>query len=203
MGVRRSIVLLLTAVAAAATLVSAALAAAPDTKQMVLTLRDLPAGFKVDKAYYADNKRAAKESENQTLAQYTAWGRINGYDREFSRDVGTGILFVSADASTYATVGGVTRSVNDAYTIEGKVHRFEGKPVTFVRVPTARVGDDARMFKATMKSNGYTFDAYGVIWRYRTVAASVLALGLHGTVKPAQVAALARAEQAHIAAALG
>ena len=71
---------------------SAALAAPPDTKQMVLRLADVPAGFSLAKGYYADNARAAKESDNVSLADYTRWGRITGYEADFSRDGLTGIL---------------------------------------------------------------------------------------------------------------
>ena len=85
------------AVAALAALVatgptSATPAQQPDTKQMVLRLADLPAGFSLTKGYYADNARAAKESDNVSLADYTRWGRITGYEADFSRDGLTGIL---------------------------------------------------------------------------------------------------------------
>ena len=47
----------------AGALTSTAVAATPDTKKMVLKLADLPAGFALDKGYYADNARAAKETQ--------------------------------------------------------------------------------------------------------------------------------------------
>jgi hypothetical protein len=44
------------------------------------------------KGYYTDNARAAKDSDETTLADYVRWGRITGYDADFSRDTLTGIL---------------------------------------------------------------------------------------------------------------
>jgi hypothetical protein len=86
---------------------SAALAAPPDTKQMVLRLVDVPAGFSLAKGYYADNARAAKESDNVSLADYTRWGRITGYEADFSRDGLTGILTGPSSLHPRSDVSGV------------------------------------------------------------------------------------------------
>src|SRR5581483_3478349 len=63
---------------------SAASAGGPDTKHMVLTLSDLPAGFSVTKAYYDDNKRAAKEGSTP-LSSFVTWGRVTGYEADFEK----------------------------------------------------------------------------------------------------------------------
>ena len=89
---------------------SAALAAPPDTKQMVLRLADLPSGFSLDKGYYADNARAVKESDDASLADYVRWGRVTGYDAEFSRDAIAGIVSLDSAASADKTTKGAAAS---------------------------------------------------------------------------------------------
>jgi hypothetical protein len=90
---------------------------------MVLKLSDLPAGFALDKGYYTDNARAAKESET-ALADFTRWGRIAGYEADFSREALTGILKVTSAASTYKTAKGAAESTRDSYAQTTKPHRF-------------------------------------------------------------------------------
>jgi hypothetical protein len=179
-------------------LAAATHAANADPKSMVLTLADLPTGFAVDNAYYADNKRAAKESAVQELADFVKWGRVNGFDRDFSRNATTGVLFVSADASTYTKPAGAVASLHDSFQIEGRTEKFNGSSVTFKRVPMGRVGNEARMFTAKVTTQGVPAVFYGVIWRSGSVVASVLIGGVEGSVKPSQAVQLATKQQARI-----
>jgi hypothetical protein len=179
-------------------LAAATHAANADPKSMVLTLADLPTGFAVDKAYYADNKRAAKESAVQELADFVKWGRVNGFDRDFSRNATTGVLFVSADASTYTKPAGAVASLHDSFQIDGRTEKFNGSSVTFERVPMGRVGNEARMFTAKVTTQGVPAVFYGVIWRSGSVVASVLIGGVEGSVKPSQAVQLATKQQARI-----
>jgi hypothetical protein len=64
------------------------------------------------------------------------------------------------------------------------------------------IGHESRMFTATFTSDGVKAVTYTVIWRYGTVKAALLAVGLPGMVDPAQVVALARKQQARIVMAL-
>jgi hypothetical protein len=199
---RRKIGVVLLVLALAGTLVSASSAAAPDTKKMVLTLADLPAGFSLDKGYYASNARAAKESANTPLAQFIRWGRINGYEADFSRSSSSGILQITSRTSTYKTAKGATDSTHESFKAEGTKQKMMGQTVVFKRISTgARIGHEARMYAVEVKSEGISVIAYGLIWRYQTVKAAVLVAGISGTVDAADVVKLAQKQQARIAAA--
>jgi hypothetical protein len=62
-----------------------------------------------------------------------------------------------------------------------------------------RIGNDSAMF--LVKERRGEVGGYVLVWRYRDVVASVTDIGLVDTVPAAQVAALARKQQARIAAA--
>jgi len=181
---------------------SAALAAPPDTKQMVLRLTDLPAGFSLNKGYYADNARADKDSDSVSFADYVRWGRVTGYHADFSREALAGILNLTSGASTYKTTAGATASTRASYAAAGKTTRIYGKPTSFKRVSTGtRLGHEAQMFTTKVTSEGITVSVYILVWRYRTVKASLLVGGLAGTLDAAEVVRLAQKQQTRIAAA--
>lgn len=77
----------------------------PDPKQIVLRLADLPVGFALTKGYYADNARGAAESASVTPADYMRWGRITGYEADFSREALIGIISLTSSGSTYRRPG--------------------------------------------------------------------------------------------------
>ncbi len=183
-------------------LVSTSSAATTDPKKMVLTLADLPAGFALAKGYYADNARAAKESKNQTVADFTRWGRTNGYEADFKRSAITGILEIDSSASTYKTAKGAADSTHDSYAAGEKPQLLDGKKVAFKRVSTgARIGHEARMYSLDVKSQGLSVTFYAVVWRYGTVKSALLVGGLTGTVDAAVAVKLAQKQQARIASA--
>jgi hypothetical protein len=182
---------------------SVALAAPPDTKQMVLRLTDLPAGFSLDKSYYADNARAVKEGGGVTLADYMRWGRITGYEADFSREALAGIISLTTNASTYKTAAGAAASTRASYAVAAKTKRIYGKLTSFKRVSTgAKIGHEARMFTTKVTSEGIAVSVYVLIWRYRTVKAALFVGGLAGTLDAAEVVRLAQKQQTRIAAAL-
>jgi hypothetical protein len=195
----------LAAVALLATTASttAATAQQPDTKQLVLRLADLPAGFSLTKSYYADNARAGAES-TMTAATYARLGRINGYEADFAREALTGILSVHSQASTYTTAAGATASTHRSFAASDKRQVLDGTPLVWRQVSTgAKLGHEARMYATTVTQQRMTAVVYIAIWRYRTVKAGLTAAGILGTVDAAQVVRLALRQQARIANAVG
>jgi hypothetical protein len=51
-----------------------------------------------------------------------------------------------------------------------------------------------------MKKSGFAVIVYAVIWRWKTVKASLFAGGIEGTVRPEVAVALARKQQSRIRA---
>ena len=126
---------------------------------------------------------------------------MTGYEAHFSREAIN--LFVTSASSVYKTSKGAADSTRDSYAVEGKTQRLDGQPVVFKRVSTrAKIGQEARMFSATLKYRGVTLIIYAVVWRYRVVKASVYVVGLSGTVKATQAVQLAQKQQARIEAAI-
>jgi hypothetical protein len=161
---------------------------------MVLRLNDLPVGFERVSGHYSSNAQAAKESAATTLSDYLRWGRINGYEAEFRRSAIVGLIQVTSSASTYRTALGAGRSLRDSYrsvTTEPKFHRLSiGRTI----------GNDSRFYSFTMKKSGFAVIVYAVIWRWKTVKASLFAGGIEGTVRPEVAVALARKQQSRIRA---
>jgi len=183
---------------------STALAATADTKRMVLGLSDLPAGFTVEKGRYVDNRAAARQTTNQSqaksLADYKRWGRIMGYERNFEREGLVGALQVESNASVYKTAKGATESTRESFSVATKpnVAGWVFKPVS----AGGAIGHEARVYSTSVKQGGLDLTVVVVIWRYRTVKASIFAGGFKGTVDAAEIASLARKQQAKIEAAI-
>jgi hypothetical protein len=153
-----------------------------DPKAMVLRLNDLPAGFGRDEGHYVSNVRAARESEGVSLADYIRWGRITGYEANFSRSAIVGLIKVASDANTYRSVRGARDSLHDSFRSATQPNKAGFK---FRRLSTGGpIGHESRLYTFRTKSGGYTIDGYFVIWRYFAVRASVLGGGIAGTVRP-------------------
>ncbi len=199
---RRLILLIvLTAVAAAAA--ATAFAAAPDTKRMVLRLGDLPAGFSLVKSYSVDNALAVKQSKSTTAADFQRWGRITGYEADFSRVAITGLIVINSNVGLYKTSVGARDSLRDSFATATKPNRFDGQLITFKRVSIgSSLGQEARMYTAQLSGPGINVTLFAVVWRYKTVKASLLTGGLQGTVDAKDAATLAKKQQARIVAAL-
>jgi hypothetical protein len=173
---------------------TSASAASPNTKRMVLTLSDLPAGYSLSKAYYANNERAAKE-DSTPLASFVAWGRITGYEADFDK---SGLAEIVSSSSLYRTARGAHLSLADS------THRVASKPskgMKFTRLSTGgRIGQETFFYKITTTKKREV--AYAVQWREQNVKAALLFAGL-GLTDPALVIRLARKQEARIRRALG
>jgi hypothetical protein len=178
-------------------LAGGAVARPADPKLMVLRLNDLPVGFGRTSGHYASNIRAGKEgAPDVTAADYRRWGRITGYEAEYQKSALVGLLDVDSAASTYRSEAGAGQSLHATYRAAER-----SKKPKFVRLSMGRtIGNDSRLYSATVKQSGLTAIAYSIAWRWKTVKASVMGIGIAGTVQPETVIALARTEQRHIRA---
>jgi hypothetical protein len=170
-------------------------ATAVDTKQMVLRLGDLPAGFRLEQGRYVSNAQALKESPGK---DYVKLGRITGYEAEFVKEGSpfTGILRLSSNASTYKTPAGAHAS------FRASVRAGQTSTPRFRRLSLgAPLGHEARLLTATVMQNGVKVDVYTVLWRSGNVFASLFAGALAGTGDPAKVVSLAKKQQRRIVAA--
>jgi hypothetical protein len=172
-----------------------------DPKAMVLRLIDLPVGFGLEDGYYVSNAKAAKEASGQaSLADFIRWGRINGYEANLTREALLGLIRVQSRASTYRTAGGARDSLHASFRVAAK-RRFEGSKLK--RLSTGgQIGHEARLYSATVKSGGVRLAVFLVGWRYFKVVASVLGVGVAGTVTADTVVGLARKQQRRIEKAL-
>lgn len=165
---------------------------------MVLALADMPSGYKMtNESGWRSNARAAKESKNTTLAQFQNWGRIIGYEADFSRDVSivsamTGAVDVESVANVYKTSGGAHSSFAD------NVKHCNTKPFSPLSL-SERIGDEAVLCVAVVKSKGNPdAKAFGLIWRHGSVLAGIIAVGLDGGIAPEEAVALAVKQDKHI-----
>jgi hypothetical protein len=165
-----------------------------DPKLMVLRLNDLPTGFERTKGRYVSNVQTAKESVGTTLADYVRWGRITGYQVEFTRSAIVGLIQVTSSASTYRTSLGAGKSQRDSYqraANELKFHRLSLGPT---------IGNESRFYSYKVTKSGFKVIVYAVLWRWKTVKATLFAGGIEGTVPPEVAVALARKQQTRIRA---
>ena len=173
--------------------------AAADPKAMRLRVADLPVGFAVEKERYMPNAVSAKE-DGRPVSLLLRWGRINGYEIEFSRTQLVGAAVVSSTLSVYRTPAGAHSSMLDTYARMTKPY----KGVTWRRASLGgtRLGHEARMFVATLKQNGTEYALHGIVWRYRNVKVGVLVAGLVLT-DSAETVRIGRRQQARIQAVVG
>ncbi|MBA2463027.1 MAG: hypothetical protein H0V45_14915 [Actinobacteria bacterium] len=187
----------LSAATLVAALVATTAASAPvadDPKTMVLQLRDLPAGFARTSARYVSNTQANRESK--VKKDYAKLGRVTGYEAIFQKEATTGIINVNSSAGAYKTARGARESF--AITMRAVEATRE---IRFRRLPLgAKIGQEARLYKATVTENGIQVDLFTVAWRFDRVYAALTGGALAGTANPTAVVALARKQQARIAA---
>jgi hypothetical protein len=171
-------------------------ATSPDTRTMVIRLADLPTGFGVDQGAYVSNAQLAKDGD--TRKDYVKLGRLTGYNVTYKRAGFVGVLVLDAFASIYRSNDGAHDSLRLSLAGAAK----DGGP-SFRWIPAgAALGSEARVFAVSTKQNGMAVDYFTVAWRHGRVFAEVICGGVSGQITPAQAMALARKQEAHIAAAL-
>jgi hypothetical protein len=158
----------------------------PQPKALVLTLKDLPAGFTLDKAPTIDNAQAAK-LDHVTKASYDRLGRITSYDVTYSHTVLVGVAEIENWVVSYRTAAGAHTAAQPPTL-----------PSSFHRMSTGAIGNECFGYTGTQKG------MLGVIVRFRRdpYNATVLVVGVAGTFDPAQAATLARIIDKRIAKSL-
>jgi hypothetical protein len=193
--VRRVVLTVLTLALAGGYFAATALPSSkPDTKVMVLQLRDLPTGFGLEKGHYVSNAEANRQAT--TKKDYARLGRITGYDAEYTKRGIAGLIQVDSTASLYKTARGARDSIRVSFRAADRGGDFKRLSVG------APIGNESRLYLSTDKDNGVNVDIYSVVWRSGPVYAAVVAGGLAGTVDAVDVVALARKQQARIARVL-
>jgi hypothetical protein len=163
---------------------------------MVVRLVDLPAGFGRESGTYVSNAQSAKASATPSLSVLIRWGRINGYDAKYSRSGIIGLITVESVSSTYKSSSGAAVSLHDSF------HAAATASVKFKPLSTGGpIGSESRLYTATVPVGGVTVITYAVLWRYRTVKATLLAAGV-GLVNIDSMVDLAQTQQRYIEAAL-
>ena len=199
-GVSRWITLTLACLAVAATgsaAVAAALAPTPST--LVLRRADVGQAY-TGRGAPVDNAEAARGAPAGFATKLARWGRIAGYQVDFARSAGPaalqdGPLEIQSSASVYRSEGGARLSF--AYARRHLV------PAGYAPLALAfAVGDEARQWVSQGQSGLGTVLHYVLIWRDRNVDAAIVVTGRVGVVSAADIAPLARRQQARIRAAL-
>jgi hypothetical protein len=181
-------------------MVSAAGAAVPRTPPpatLVLHRADLTTAY-TGRGARVDNAAAARGAPPGFAARLARWGRIDGYEVDFTRHTGTlqdGPLELKSSASVYRRTAGARTAF--AYA------RLHLVPRGYVPLALGvRLGDEARQWVSQDESGVGTLLEYIVIWRTRNVDASIALTGRVGVVSAADIAPLARKQDLRIRAAL-
>jgi hypothetical protein len=118
--------------------------------------------------------------------------------RVLGRKAIVGLIHVESSSSTYKSVQGAARSLHASFR-----QALRPSSSRFKRLSTGGpIGHEARFYTARTKSGGVSADIYLILWRYRTVRASVVGGGLPNTVRPEILVDLARKQQRRIEAEL-
>lgn len=160
-------------------------AATVDPRMLVVGPADVPVDFRVDpqSTGIRTNELDAKEFP-ETRALFRRWHRITGYQAAYER----GDARIVARADVFRGADGARRLV-DRIDLEIRKSGLGGQTRS-----RAVLGGGGWLYAAP-RLGGYTV----VAWRYRRVAATLVAVRL----PTARMVALARAQQRRIAAALG
>lgn len=180
---------------AAAALAGDAVSAPVVTDPMALVLqpRDLPTGFARTSGRYVSNAQVNREGK--VKKDYTKLGRLRGYEAIFQKQASKGVILVSSQAATYKTAAGARESMT--ITARSSEAHFASR---LRRLRVARIGDETRLYKLTVTEGGMKVDLFSLIWTSERVFSVVLWQAPAGTADPASAVALARKQQARIAA---
>jgi hypothetical protein len=146
------------------------------------------------------NADAARGAPRGFAAKLVRWGRIDGYQVDFTRRVAAGTLqdgpiAVKSSASVYRGSGGAHLAF--LYATRHLV------PAGLVPLPLGfSVGEEARQWVSQGASSLGAMLQYVLTWRERTVDASIVVTGRVGVVSAADLAPFARRQESRIRAAL-
>ncbi len=168
----------------------------PDTRTMVLQLSDLPGGFGRAEGVYVTN--AYLDRVSGVNKDYEKLGRLAGYRATYRRVGISGVLGIDVFASVYRSSAGAHDSY--AQSLAGAVQ--DGGPTFRWLRLKPRLGSETRVFLVTLVQSGMRVDYFTIAWRHGRVFAEVTGGGMSGRITLAQVAALARKQEARIVEAL-
>ena len=187
-------------------LVAAAIGAAasdaasrPDPAALVLRQADVGRVYAAQGAPVG-NADAAQGAPLGFRAKLARWGRLGGYEVDFRRRVRPGglqegPLAISSSASVYRGASGA----HGAFVYAGRHLVPRGY------APLAlgfAIGEEAKQWVGEGESGVGTVLRYVLIWRDRTVDASIVVTGRVGVVSAFDIAPLARRQEARIRVAL-
>jgi hypothetical protein len=173
--------------AATLMLVTAVLAMPSDPKRLVLQMRDVPSGFRLNEAEYVSAAAVAKASD-LTVARYRAWGYVNGYEVGFKRKGGSveGAAEIVSQVSVYRTMPGAQASLTDS------AKRCAAEANGLRELPLSRrIAHAAHLCTITNRKEGFPYQVFMVLWRRGRLRAAVLVVGTKGSVLPSQAVRLA------------
>jgi hypothetical protein len=172
----------------------------PQPGTLVLRKGDLGAAYSAQGSKVS-NADAARGAPAGFAARLRRWGRVDGFEVDFTRRIGVGGLQegpveVKSAASLYRTRAGAHGAF--VYATRHLV------PIGYVPLPLGfSVGDEARQWVSDAASRLGEMLQYVLVWRERTIDASIVVTGRVGVVSAADLAPLARKQQARILAVLG
>ena len=200
---RRTAALLAAVLAGGLSSPASAAPAVLDPSRLVLTLSDLAAGFKVDTkqtGVFSNARLAIAERNLKELTNFKRWGRLTGYQAQFTRNARTGrlgsLVRITSRASVFKTSSGAAASFaqKPAQCSTGTAHEVS-LGVT--------VGQRSFACSGLQVSGVITFRRYLVFWQQGRVEATLVLVWVEGGIASSDAAALAKAQERHVAAALG
>jgi len=149
---------------------------------------------------YRSNAEVASEGF-QSLAKLRRWGRVNGFDVSYNAGRSSApspLGGVTADVAVYRTAAGASAAFNDSPLAEFSV---DAGPGTQTRISLGTpLGDDARLFSYTYKSQGIRVREYLAVWRTENLLGAVVTAG-SSKLRPGSAVGLARLQQRRMAGA--
>ncbi len=154
----------------------------------------MPTGFGLKSGRYRSNAEVAR-TNREPIAKFTAWGRVNGYDAEYAKDVSLtallkGPIEIYSIASVYRTPRGAHASFRDSGS--------RGTGYLKRRAVGAALGNEARLYTGTRRSNGFTIRVFAVYWRTGKLLGAIVAAGVEGGIDAETAVDLAKKQQARM-----
>jgi hypothetical protein len=177
MGRSVSLVTFCAAAVAVLGVTTAALAATPIPKAMVLRLSDLPTSFAVTDIGVLTNEQEAKQ-KGQLVSLYTKLGRVTGYEIGFKRNASPGSLPVGAlvvvsSASMYTTTKGASTALRvESANIEANAKK-DGTKLRRLSIGSP-IGQEARLYREESTESGLAEVTYVVVWRQGPILSYVV-----------------------------